>query len=157
MSVTYVKQRDRFRCGPVAIINALRWAGKDVGYKNTISQLCRKCKCKAPSGSAYVPFNKTLRKEGRRWFRVRFVARPTLEEVETSLQNDCALVWNFKHHYGRHYALITQVSVSGKTFDVANFGEEYEPVTKIGRETLKQILRQHDRAHCVWVLSRIER
>ena len=66
-----------------------------------------------------------------------------------------ALIWNFKHSHGRHYTMITEASEDKQTFFVANFGATYDPHTSIDREEVKRILRQHDRIHYMWVLTRL--
>ena len=153
MTVKYVKQQDRFRCGPVAIINAMRWAGKDVSYKKAIPRLTTSCKCKSPKGTKFRPFIKTLRKEGKRLFKIRSIVEPLFCEIEDALLEGDAVVWNFKGQFGRHYALI--VDMKKKTFGVANFGQDYEPLTYVSHQEIEQIIEQDDRFHRAWVITKL--
>ena len=96
-----------------------------------------------------------LRKEGKKWFQVKYHAKPNMQDIDRYLDDGRALIWNFKHSHGRHYTMITEASEDKQTFFVANFGATYDPHTSIDREEVKRILRQHDRIHYMWVLTRL--
>jgi hypothetical protein len=152
--MTYIVQRDRYRCGPVAIFNALRWAGETVTYEKDIKRLSRLCECRAPRGTTHRPFLKALRKEGRGLFTVDLVLRPSLKDFDGPLDEGCALVWNMKHQRGRHYALIVGKRVAN-WYDVANWMHDCDPVVPINRKELKQFVDQRDKLHRIWVLRKI--
>lgn len=42
----YLKQRDRYTCGPIAVINALKWAGVKVSYNSHFNRIKKISKCK---------------------------------------------------------------------------------------------------------------
>jgi hypothetical protein len=152
--MTYIVQRDSYRCGPVAILNALRWAGADVTYKGMIGRLTQMCECKLPKGTKYRPFTKTLRKLGKEWFDIKLVVEPTLGVIEDALRAKKAMIWNFKHERGRHYAMIVAMSETAKTFSVANYWRDVAPLFTITREMLIRDMGHHDRLQRIWVLTK---
>ncbi len=43
--IRYVGQRDKSSCGPIAILNILKWAGKKISAKKNINIIRDMCKC----------------------------------------------------------------------------------------------------------------
>ena len=41
----YLKQRDRYACGPIAVLNALKWAGAKVSYNSHFNRIKKLSKC----------------------------------------------------------------------------------------------------------------
>lgn len=149
--MTYLSQRDKFRCGPVAIINALRWAGEDCDYKGNIQRFSQQCQCEAGSGTRHRTFERTLRKVGKRIFEVELVREPSYASMERSLKAGKALIWNFQHERGRHYALI--VAATDKTIVIANY-KQGVALSHVPQETVKKITEQRDTQQKVWVLTK---
>lgn len=153
--LNYIAQHDTFRCGPIAILNALCWAGQSVP-DSTLDNLTASCKCRPPKGTTYRPFTSTLRQSGAGLFKVELKVQPTLRFIEARLHEGAALVWNFKHNRNRHYALIVGISPTGKTFKIVNCGFSAQSVSTVRRNNVKQHVKQSDRWQRVWVLSRVE-
>ena len=107
----YTKQRDRYSCGPIAILNSLRWAGIDLSYPEGIKWLTSLSQCKKYYGSPHVFFNPALIEAGKGIYSVKRTNRPTLKEIETHLHNLGAIVlsysWRTEEKDGRHYSLLT--------------------------------------------------
>jgi hypothetical protein len=123
MTPRYTRQRDQFRCGPVAIMNALKWAGKKCSYDELRDPLTRSCKCKSPHGTKHRNFDAVLREAGKKLYSVRRVYHPTLAEIESHLRGGGAIVLNYKwgkNKYDRHFHLLTGVSPSGDFFYTVN-------------------------------------
>lgn len=155
--MTYLKQRDRFRCGPIAIFNALRWAGKAVSYKKDIKRLSKLCKCEPPKGTTFRPFISTLRKEGKHLFTVKQLTNPTIRDFDRGLRNDSVLLWNFKPEpAGRHYVLVVGRNSTDKTFTIANWCCDRTPVVTMPRCIVKYYVEQRDRLQRAWVLTKVE-
>jgi|15BtaG_2_1085339.scaffolds.fasta_scaffold46470_2 hypothetical protein len=47
----YVKQRNNTSCGPIAVLNALKWAGFKFTMKNSYKRLAKKCKYNVSEGA----------------------------------------------------------------------------------------------------------
>lgn len=120
----FTKQRDRYSCGPVAILNALRWSGTDAPYEDLIDILQKVCNCEPGRGTNHTDFDAALRFFGTDLFRVRRVHRPCLSTIEEHLQADGAVILNYRwfgngRHF-RHFALACGVSPDGRDFYVVN-------------------------------------
>lgn len=157
----YIKQRDNFRCGPVLVLNTLRWAGLDVPY-NYVYDLTEKCECTVPEGTQFTEFNRTLREEAEGILDITMVRRPSITRIEEHLHNGGAVAVNFKtgsRFRERHYALLTDVSAGGKYFGVVNGFSNRPAYTRMSRERL---FRQHLLAYCgdskykAWLLSKAD-
>lgn len=44
-TLRWIKQRDQYSCGVVAVINALKWAGYNATYNKDFKRLKKACKC----------------------------------------------------------------------------------------------------------------
>lgn len=162
----YFKQRDFFRCGPVAILNALKWAGVPVTVKHDLPRICRMSKCDSVWGGAvHNDMNSTLRRAGRGHFKVRLVCRPKLHEIEFHLWDGGALIVNF--HYervtkdwfesSRHYVLLSDMNLSGERFGMVNYGCGRPAYTRVHRNTIKNHLLRYqrvDRKYKAWFLTK---
>ncbi len=143
----YVRQRDKFRCGPVGILNALKWAEAPVTGK-LLPTLCRQASCRQPNGTYPSDLALAIVTSGKKYFTARIDYRPTLGRIENSLTSGKAVLLNFlynernnKGERSGHYTLITGVSSNGKTFDVINHVtfEERRP-DRIRRHTLRNLM-----------------
>jgi hypothetical protein len=154
----YVQQRDEFRCGPVAILNALKWSGRSVTAK-LIPRLCKEVSC-SQSGTQPLNFTLGLIRRGKKSFTVRRDNHPSLANIENRLRNGGAVILVYWYHkekktrksreFEGHLTLITGVSKSGKTFRVVNY---FTPKglhrVRINREVLWGNLRPRCYKH-VW-------
>ncbi len=123
----YVKQRDQFSCGPVAIINILKWSGERFDCQDIIGPIQKLCKCSNPTGTNHPNFDKALRATTKMLggFHVRRVYKPKLPEVEKHLREGGVVALNYswrpkKEKRGRHFMLLTGVSETGKSFLTVN-------------------------------------
>lgn len=123
----YVKQRDKYSCGPAAIMNVLKWAGVKFSYREKIEVLQEVCGCKPGRGTMHQNFDQALRWavwEVEDALRIRRVRRPKLCQIEKHLKMGGAVVLNYAWERdgegSRHYALLIKVSPSGKSFWTVN-------------------------------------
>lgn len=56
----YVKQKDKYACGPIAVLNALKWAGASAPYKKTFKRLKKLTDCTI-GGSDYDGIVKAIK------------------------------------------------------------------------------------------------
>ncbi len=124
----YVRQRDQFRCGPIAILNALKWAGSDATAE-LLPRLSRETKCDPHyPGTWKTDLAMTLRKRGKKYFSVRQDGHPSMKKIEKCLRRGesvliCFLCPGSRAKYGEwggHYSLIVGVSDSGSSFMAVN-------------------------------------
>jgi len=146
----YAKQpRGSSICGPIAILNALKWAGAQATLRKDLKEIIKKTGCnRGEYGTMLTAFEVALRHFGKEWFRVTVkYPWPGIETLETFLRNpEHAVItvfrWRDKKSLtsGEHYAFITGVSKTGRTFFSVNYGDNYQTVAHVRRE---EILEDH--------------
>lgn len=141
----YVKQRDKFSCGPVAIMNILKWSGERFSYQETIDLFRKLCECNNPRGTNHPNFDKALRAVTKRLggFHVRRVHNPKLPEVEKHLREEGVVILNYfwrneKEGAYRHFTLLTSVSETGKSFLTVNDNWEGPALQRETRASVKK-------------------
>lgn len=158
----YVKQRDKYSCGPVALMNILKWGGSLLSYDDQRDPLTTLCKCTSDDGTKWGKFDQALRKVSKRHkgFTVEKVRRPTLTEIEEHLRAGGALVLNYHWQYrgkeDRHYSIVVGVSDSGRSFRVVNGRKRGRAAKWIRREKFKnweQRFQRTDPHHQAWFIS----
>ena len=159
----YVKQKDMYSCGPVVIMNVLKWAGVKFSYQEKIGVLREVCGCKPGRGTSHPNLDQALRwavweVEGK--LRIRRVRRPKLCQIEKHLGSGGVVVLNYAWKRAdkgdRHYTLLTGVSRSGQYFWSANSFTTSSAVNWHTRDELKaDILRfQRTDPKCkAWFIS----
>ena len=142
----YVQQRDTFRCGPFAILNALKWAGSNATAQ-LLPGLCKELGCLSRDNGTYDPnLHQALLKMGKESFTVRRDTSTSLVKIEKRLRAGMAVIVSFAYDNKEgkriaHYALIVGVSKTGKTFYGVNyFVKEIQPA-KIPRRRFRNDLR----------------
>ena len=159
----YIKQRDKFRCGPVVILNALKWAGVDVSYDESIDHLSNLCRCRRPRGTNHKNFDRAIREAGKGIFRTQLVRHPTIGKIEEHLQDGGALAFNYhwrreeENESSRHFSLVEGISPSGRTFYIANRSHAGRTLQSIHRERFKKWdlrFQRTDPHYKAWFLTR---
>ncbi len=157
----YIKQRDKYRCGPVALMNILKWSGRGLAYDDSRDPLTALCKCEPEGGTKWGKFDQGLRKLAQRHqgLKVEKVIRPRLSEIEEHLRGGGALVLNYHWEYqgkeDRHYSLVVGISDSGRSFRVVNGRKRGRAAKWIRREKFKnweQRFQRTDRNHQAWFI-----
>jgi hypothetical protein len=147
MMTRYLRQRDTYSCGPIAILNALKWAGASKTGKS-IRTLRKDAKCNYPDGTYSVDFNRALRKKGKRFFSTKWVAS-SLTKVVAQLRAGNAVLLSFTlsdwyrldGDRAAHYALLLPTSKNEKKFRVVNLWRS-ETVCVIQRRKLREMLKR---------------
>ena len=125
----YVKQRDKFSCGPVAIMNVLKWSGMEFSHEYLRDWAGGLCECGPPDGTAHKKFEKGLRQASKAYgrpFTVRKVMHPTLAQIDEHLREGGAIVLNYywrredEGTSNRHFMLVAGISDSGKSYLTVN-------------------------------------
>ncbi len=161
MPPRYTKQRDKFRCGPIAILNALRWVGVSIPYKELLPSLERLCECVAPDGTRHAAFDRTLREVGKDIFTVRRVHHPSLAQIEEHLREGGHIILNYRWtHAGmdrRHFESLVEVSLSGRSFYVVNGSLRGPALRKVTRTRFKEYdlrFQRVDPSFKAWFLTK---
>lgn len=144
--VRYVKQRDKYSCGPVAIMNVLKWVGVKFTYNTRIKVLQEICNCIPIRGTKHAAFDKAFRRTMELLpidIRVRRVHRPKLKQIEDHLRSKGIVILNYRWQskgvkgISRHFMLLTKIYGTGKYFLVVNDYSDGPAAHTIHRKTLK--------------------
>jgi len=144
----YKKQRDKFRCGPVAIQNALRWAG----YDADLNKICLEVGCVYPENIGTWPeqLDPGLRFFGKDIFSIKKIIYPTVKQLKEHLFSGGAII--FRVTYTRngevwgHYTLIDLISDNGKRIRTVNLEAEGRAIKWVNRKnfTKEYCVRRKD-------------
>ncbi len=161
----YIKQRDKYRCGPVAILNSLKWAGVAASYSEHTDCLTELAVCgPPPRGTCHGTFDRALRVAGKGFYSVRRVFRPYLGEIEDHLRGGGAIVHSYawkidkEDRWGRHFQLLVGISPSGKSLYTVNRAPERSALHRILRKTFKRDdlrFQRVDPCYKAWFLTKI--
>lgn len=117
----YITQRDKFSCGPIAVINALKWQGFCITEK-ALPAVREMLDCIRVHGTDVPQFAHFC--ESYRWP----MERPTLTKVNSILRDGDAVVVNTRNRDDRgrigkegHYYLITKRTP--RSFYCVNYGK----------------------------------
>lgn len=163
----YVRQPDKFSCGPIANMNAFKWGGRRCTLKNDFWRLIRKCRCSPELGAPLKHFDRCLRDEAQGCLKIAKRLRPSIREIEKHLrQRNGAVIINYQwickktgERHG-HFALFTDVSKTGRMFTGIN-AKRGITIVSCRRSTLLRHLRLRG-LRCehsyptVWFLTKIE-
>ncbi len=160
--IRYIKQVDRTSCGPVALINVLKWLGCDVSYNNFIYMSKCICDWKDPryeedGGVVNDGMDKALN-----YFKINFKAidNPKLSDFDTHLENGGAILISYipilnskKHEQCGHISFC--IGKSSKMYVMVNdcFNKT---IIKRHARTIERILKSKidDADFKVWLISR---
>lgn len=162
----YVRQRNKYSCGPVAIINAIKWAGGHVTMRKDFKRLIKATHCSFVGsywGTNLSNLDCVLRHEGRRRFKVMRRSRSGIKAIEEHVRKDgCAAIINYCYPdkktggYCGHYMLLVDALPSGKTFICVNNSRKGPTVAQFRRSTIIDDLKPRFLNYpYVWFLTRL--
>lgn len=110
----YVKQNDDYSCGPIAIINALKWIGRKASY-GSLKRIQKACHCDE-DGSSEWNLLRCLRKMG---IDVRILHNPRAMDLDLLLEQGKSMIvsyyfknngyWNgHKGYLDGHYVFVSR-------------------------------------------------
>jgi hypothetical protein len=154
---TFVRQPQKsYNCGPIAILNALKWSGMKVRKRDAVPFLdfsCRLDQDEDDPGTEDGDLDRTLRYAAKGRLDVRRPKRLSVRNLRTHIQaGGAALVGYFHTSGGGHYTLL--VKAEGRRFLAAN------DTKATLRRTMSYKRRKtvHDWLHrpgtAVWLLAR---
>lgn len=97
----FCKQKDHFSCGPIGIINALKFQGKQVSYKD-LAYISKHVKCVSPNGTLVPDMHKFIKQ-----FDMEYIANIHIKQIDDILKvGDAVLLCHIGSHPNKHYSLI---------------------------------------------------
>lgn len=132
-----MKQRDRYSCGPISILNAKKALGFKATYKH-LKNISYWCKCKNPTGT----FPNAIDKYLRSWSKVAVKRKyhPTVKDIKEGLKDGVVilrLIWRRRGISYGHF--VTIVSYDGK-YSICNLSTK--SLEKCSYQKLDGIIRK---------------
>lgn len=152
----YVKQKDNFNCGPVAVINTLKWLGFNISY-DWLSDVRDACQC-TRNGTSDLDFEKALK-----YFKIKKKRRiqPSQKDIDKHIDSGGAVLISYFNTYSMpgfkkgagHFALC--ISRTSRTYMMVN-DRTNRTKNRRYRNTMKAILaNEQDGFKCwTWFVSK---
>lgn len=146
--IRYTRQRTMSDCGPVAVLNILKWAGFKVTYKKNIAKLKKACKYVYTHdvytddfiGVKWWNLRRALTKVGRGRLKTRTYVVTDLEVLKKHIEKGGAFI--LRHAVGpddAHYT--TVVPAENGKFAWINIGPKDTVVTLTPEEFEKRVMK----------------
>lgn len=133
--VRWVRQRDHYSCGPVAVLNILKWMGHPWTYK-MLPALQVVCKCDVDVGTGRQNIERAMAKLGINKKRKVF---PKLRDIDAHLDSGgIILLEYFWTEFDGHYALC--IGRTKKHYIMVNDSSK-KTITKWNRNDLRGIIK----------------
>jgi len=160
--MAFIKQPDDFSCGPVAIVNVLKWLGRKVGhrYLPKLRTLCGTTK----DGTIPYNFALTLIREVSDFGSVRKV-KPSIRTLDSHLSKGGIVVIGYNYSVGKsedaHYVVCTKKSKRGY-YTLVNetshrsFKDNLPTLTKRKRNTIRKMLAKKSQGYPaeMWLIGK---
>jgi hypothetical protein len=160
----YLRQRDLYSCGVIALLNALKWAGYNITYRKDFDKAKRACKC-TPDGVYPNDFDVAIRRYKKLIVlpdEHSFEA-PSIKLLDEHLALGGAFVLSFIYKYHGVVEVLHMTLCIGKSngqYVMVNNSEgAIKTISKVKRKTMIKMLRYADPdAGCseVWFLFRLD-
>lgn len=146
----YVKQKDDSSCGPIAVINTLKWLGFNISYRwlDDVRDICKWTR----DGTSDLDLEKALK-----YFKVKKKRRiqPSLEDIDKHIDSGGAVILSYFNVYSMpgfkkdsgHFALC--IGRTSRTYMMVN-DRTNRTKNKRYRDTMKAILANESDGYKCW-------
>ncbi len=151
----YLRQHDKFSCGPTAIMNVLKWLGLKIHYRKEIEWFREITRCKEDGilfGTNFGHMTKAL-KMFKNLFTTEYRRDPTVSRIAKHLNAGGVVVLCYrlpKRKVG-HYILI--VEANGEGFTAVNV-EPDRTRTKLSSSDLSHMLLSNGIYPRAWLITK---
>lgn len=156
----YLRQRDTFTCGPVSIINAIKWSGRLATERTYKKRFKTELQCEYPDGT---PYDWKMGLVLRKYFSyVKVISRPKINDIDNALDNNQAILLRYFHDEyfsteGRigHYTLCIKNNNKRNMYTFVNDSRR-KAVVRRTRNTVKEMLALtfDGDTSLAWILSK---
>ena len=103
----YIKQKDDFSCGPVALLNVRLWAGQQITYKQNYEECKIMCKC-SEEGTQRSHFQRALNYFALNSYNVYSNSHLNIQDLTNHINADGAavLLHYFPGAWYSHFCLV---------------------------------------------------
>lgn len=153
--VRYIRQRSGSKtCAPIAVLNALKWAGYDCSYKGDFKDVAWKVGYRPRRGSNQLGLIRWAAPELQ---IIKHHTRPTLKTLDRAIDGNNSVVIDFVwcNGGGRHAALC--IDRTRCYYTCVNFRARDKTVERVARSTMSKLLANvdsYDYPSRAWVIGR---
>lgn len=128
MKIRYAKQHTKFDCAPVAIVNAMKWSGEKISYKENKEYLKSLFKLDQNKGVYPNFFIKFLKKNKNSLpFKLQLIIKGiTISLIKDLVKNDQIIMLGIDKRKTAHIGLVTEIN--NKKLTLINFGKNIPTV-----------------------------
>lgn len=157
--IRYIRQRDRDSCGPVAVLNILKWLGCQISYKEYISTV--KYLCLHESGVDGGTYTEGMR-NALKCLNIKHVRKKfkSLNQIDNHLDKGGVVLFDYqvscrlksgviKEEW--HYSLC--IGKTKKSYIIVNDGTK-QTIGKRLRKTVDRMLDKNNSDSAVWLIKR---
>lgn len=112
LTIRYLKQRDPYCCGPVALLNYWKWYGHRVTFKGHFKLAAERCRYIKPNGTYRNCLSKAVSKRQR---------KATWLQVKRALLADKSIIVSTAYPEGGHIWFISNLLVDCKHVVAINY------------------------------------
>jgi hypothetical protein len=148
--IKYIKQKDNTSCGPVAIINILKWLGCNVGY-DYIDMARALCKWRGGTDGGTGDIKNALRA-----LKIKAIHRKhfTLKKLDKHINNNGIaileyIIPGYSIYKGWHYSLC--VDKYKDTYVIVNDGRE-KTISYYRKSTVSKMMRRSKKYCSYWLV-----
>ncbi len=136
----YIKQRDNYSCGPVALINAARWSGSKEKIRSLRKRFMSECECTFP-GTSLGNFKKVINEID--CFKIHSMCKqPSIGRLDYNLDVGRIVILRIRSELGGHYFLCTRYT--SEEYEVINYNAECKTIFKIPKNFMSESLKYID-------------
>jgi hypothetical protein len=146
--IRYVKQRNMHTCGPIVIINVMKFLGISASLGD-VKRIKKLCKTNTQYGTLVADFDRAIRLLVAENATVRHIKRRKLSTVKKSLKRGLAVAILYVTPTGGHFAMLTEKDRF--TINEINSGYDRPTVMDMSYEELKYVLSFPSE---IWIISK---
>jgi predicted double-glycine peptidase len=147
--IRYIRQRDTYSCGPIAIINTLKWLGhENITYK-LLPAIRMMCKCEYEFGTHDLDLERTLKALG---IKKKRKVVPTIKEIDKHLDNDGIIILQYSiTPFDGHYVLC--IRRTAKSYFLVNDSND-RTISRMSRGVFKRLIKwdKNDEKPWAWFI-----
>ena len=156
--IRYTRQVLKNSCGPIAIINAMKWAGYMVPRAKWVKGIGGLCEFSPKAGTSLQGMASAI-KLLHQLELVEYKTRPTLKWLDQKFHEGCGIILKYEH---RHKPSGHFVFLPGRTrhyYEVVNKGKKAH--ARIHRKTMSKLLAEKGQRNvlvysCAWAVKPVE-
>lgn len=141
----YIKQKTKYDCGPVALLNALIWSNNKVTYDTHFDLCCKYLKYVEKEGTNPTNFDKVIKRKKLPFYLTEIIEIPSIDELKTNLDKNNIIILGIDGDV-THVGLLLKINKTHATL-VNWYGQK--AINRVTIRTLKRYISKWCIAYCI--------